>query len=181
MIFFFLISICHILSYLNGWKTGHRHKQFRYSHILSFFHLYSNIALALFSFDSFAIWISLNIQLCWFPIIFNSFIPHDSWWYLSWMFSQQLLLKVESGYSALKRQGWWKGKFALFWEWQPGGGELECCSKADYPQPCFTWQSVVKRFYSWKEGVTCRNSTVLSDILLEISHVVVWSVSSWFF
>ena len=64
-----------------------------------FFHLYSNIAPALFILTLLTIWISLNIQLCWFPIIVNSFIPHDSWWYLSWMFSQQLLLKVESGHS----------------------------------------------------------------------------------
>ena len=45
------------------------------------------------------------------------------------MFSQQLLLKVESGCSALKMQGWWKGKFALFQEWKYGGSRWTVVQK----------------------------------------------------
>ena len=43
------------------------------------------------------------------------------------------------------------------------------------------WQSVGKSLYRWREGATCRNITVNSDNLLELSHAVVWSVSFWLF
>ena len=36
----------------------------------------------------------------------------------------------------LERQGWWKGKFALFWQlatWVGGEGSVDLCPKADFP------------------------------------------------
>ena len=46
---------------------------------------------------------------------------------------------IESGVQLLaalkpiKRQGWWKGKFALFWRLAAGGRGVDSCPKADSP------------------------------------------------
>ena len=67
----------------------------------------------------------------------------------------------------IKRPGWWKGKFALFWMLATlGEGRVEACPKASSPIS----QSVGKKFYRWREGATCRNSTVSSDSHLEVGH-----------
>ena len=70
----------------------------------------------------------------------------------------------------LKRPGWWKGKFALFWmlATRRAGGEGRRLSKGQLPST--TGQSVGKSFYRWREGATCRNSTVSSDSHLGIGH-----------
>ena len=53
-----------------------------------------------------------------------------------------------------------------------GGGD---CPKAESSY----WQSVGFSFYRWREGATCRNSTVSSDSQLETGHAVVaWSVTN---
>ena len=71
----------------------------------------------------------------------------------------------------MKRQGWWKGQFALSLmpaTWGRGWG-TDFCPKADSSSH---WQSVGKRFYGQRKGATCRNFTVSSS-----SHL--WNGSSW--
>ena len=65
----------------------------------------------------------------------------------------------------IKRQGWWKGKFALFQG--GGGGEADSYPKTDSPLYC---QPVGKSFYKQREGATFRNSTVILDSHFEIGH-----------
>ena len=67
----------------------------------------------------------------------------------------------------IKRQGWWKGMFALFWMLATGGGGggVDSCPKADCPLTIGG-----KSFYRRREGATCRNSTVSSDSHLELGH-----------
>ena len=67
----------------------------------------------------------------------------------------------------IKRPGWWKGKFALFWMLATMG-EGRCLSKGRLPP--HPQQSVGKSFYRRREGATCRNSTVSSDRPLDIGH-----------
>ena len=43
---------------------------------------------------------------------------------------------------------------------------MEACPKASSPIS----QSVGKKFYRWREGATCRNSSVSSDRHLEVGH-----------
>ena len=64
----------------------------------------------------------------------------------------------------IKRLGRWKGKSALFWLPVPGQGGWTPKPHSDSSH----WRSVGKSFYRWREGATCRNSTVISDSHLKI-------------
>ena len=67
----------------------------------------------------------------------------------------------------IKKQGWWKGNFALFWMLATGeGGGLTPVQRLTP----FSRQSGIKSIYRQREGVTCRNSTVSSESHLEIGH-----------
>ena len=82
----------------------------------------------------------------------------------------------------INSQGWWKGKFALFWmpaTWGQRGGARQGRTPGQRPTPLLQWQSVAKSFYRQRKGAMCRNSTVSSDSHLEIGHAVVWSASFW--
>ena len=67
-----------------------------------------------------------------------------------------------------KRPDWWKGKFALFWMLATRECGTGVGSKGRLPAP--PPQSMGKSFYRWREGATCRDSTVSSDSHLEIGH-----------
>ena len=67
----------------------------------------------------------------------------------------------------IKRQGWWKGKFALFWRpatWGEGGR----LSKGQLPRA-----DGARAFIGGGRGAACRNSTVSSDSHLEFGYAVV--------
>ena len=85
--------------------------------------------------------------------------------------------KMLAAQKSVKRQVWWKGKFALFWIPAMGWGRVDSCPKADSPLLTIRGQELLLM----EGGVTCRNSTVNSDNHLEIGHVVVCSASSWLF
>ena len=72
----------------------------------------------------------------------------------------------------VKRQSWWKGKFALFWmpAASKDGGLLSKGLLLPPPQ-----QSGGKSFYRPREGVTYRNSTVSSDVILKLVILIVLS------
>ena len=87
-----------------------------------------------------------------------------------WPEPQVMLLKVGVWLLATQKQGWWKGKFGLFWMLAIGvGGSANSCPKANPLQPP-GWQSVGKSFYRQREKDPCRNSTVSCDSHLEIGH-----------
>ena len=80
----------------------------------------------------------------------------------TWLYSTEFV--TESGVQLLiaqktiKRQGWWKGKFTLFWMPVTGAmGEGRLLSKGQLPP----WQSWGNRVYRQKNGATCRNSSQL--------------------
>ena len=114
-----------------------------------------------------------------------------------------LLMKVGvqllTAHKCIKGQSRWKGKFTLSGmlatEVGRGGGSKGWPPPSALhhfpPEPRFSpltqsppweghWQSAGKSFYRWREGNTCRKSTVSSDNHLEIAHAV-WQMSSWFF
>ena len=64
----------------------------------------------------------------------------------------------------IKMQGWWKGKFVLFWISSWGEQSRELLSKGD----SLYWQSVSRIFYKQRE-----EATHSSDSHLEIGHRVV--------
>ena len=70
----------------------------------------------------------------------------------------------------IKRQGWGKGKFALFQRPATRGWGVRFTSQGQlpFPPPC---QSVGKSFYRGREEATCRNSTVSSDRRLETGRL----------
>ena len=70
-----------------------------------------------------------------------------------------------SAQKPMKRQGWWKGKLALFWMLATWWGRGTCQRLTPT-----TWQPVGKSFYRWREGAPCRNDTVSGDDHLEIGH-----------
>ena len=89
----------------------------------------------------------------------------------TWLYSTEFV--TESGVQLLiaqktiKRQGWWKGKFALFWM------PATYCERGQTSVQRLTLshrQPVGKNFYRQREGATCRNSTVSYDSHLEIGH-----------
>ena len=77
-------------------------------------------------------WRSASSDLRGFECLFNPLT--ESW---VWLLTPQ---------KPIKRQGWWKGKFALFWMqatlWGTGG---DAFSKADF-------HPLLKSFYRWREG-----------------------------
>ena len=82
-----------------------------------------------------------------------------------------------AGQKPLKRPGWWKGKFTLFWilaTQRGSGGWADICPKANsthtHTHTPSHRQSVGWSFYRPREGATCRKSTVNSDSHLEIGH-----------
>ena len=100
---------------------------------------------------------------------------------------QHILNVIKSGVRLLttlkpiKRQGWWKGKFALFKRLATrAGGGGQGWTRVQRPPPPH-WQSMGKSFYRWREGATRRNGTGSSDRHLETGHAVVWPASSWLF
>ena len=74
----------------------------------------------------------------------------------------------------VKRQVWWKRRFALFQMQATMGGDRLLVKGLQ----SVLWQSVGKSFYRLREGDPGRNSTVNSNSHLDISHAMVWSVSS---
>ena len=90
------------------------------------------------------------------------------------LFSVSIYLKVEiwllPTQKPVKRQGWWKGKFIL--DASNGkvgvgvrGGRTPCPQSNSAPLPTISEQELFLR-----KRDTCRNSTVISDSHLEISH-----------
>ena len=75
----------------------------------------------------------------------------------------------------INRPGWWKGKFALFQTLATGGVRVDMCPKADSP-PLKTSGTRTCRL---REGATCRNSTVRSDLSSSAWSSAVWPGSSW--
>ena len=69
----------------------------------------------------------------------------------------------------VKRQGWWKGKFALFWMPATGGGRGWTSVQRPTPSPPNDNQGA-RAFIDRGRGATCRNSTGSSDSHLEIGH-----------
>ena len=66
------------------------------------------------------------------------------------------------------RPGWWKGKSALFQMLATGGEGGGHLSKSQFPHPA--WQAGSENFYRQNRGagVTCRNSTVISNSHLQL-------------
>ena len=80
----------------------------------------------------------------------------------------------------IKRPGWWKEKFALFWmsatavgvgwsgvEWEEWGDDTLIQRPILAP---LLLESMDERFCRLREGATGRNSTVSSDSCLEIDY-----------
>ena len=81
----------------------------------------------------------------------------------------QTQVRLLAAQKPVKRPGWRKGKFALFWMLATGvGGQ----TPVQRPSPPATpRQSGSKSFYRrGGGGATCRNNTVSSDSHLEIGH-----------
>ena len=68
----------------------------------------------------------------------------------------------------IKRQNWWKRKFALFWMLAAGGGGGPSVQRPTPPHP--TDSPVGMSIYKQREGATCRSSIVSSDSHLELGH-----------
>ena len=69
---------------------------------------------------------------------------------------------------SIKRQGWWKGKFALFQRL----AKERLVGEPPFPKGDSPYRQLGrKNFYRQREGATCRNSTVSSDSHLEIGKI----------
>ena len=109
-------------------------------------------------------------------------------------------VQLLTAHKCIKGQSWWKGKF--IWDagnWS-GSGRWTLVQRLTSPfptPPLSTWAPLSpshtppaprvwpltisgQEFYRWREGNTCRESTVCSDNHLEIGHAV-WPMSSWIF
>ena len=78
----------------------------------------------------------------------------------------------------IKRQSWWKRKFALLWMLAMAieVGGTNSCPNADSPTH---WQSVGKRFYRGEKEATCRNTIINSEKSSWNWSSMVWTGSSW--
>ena len=75
----------------------------------------------------------------------------------------------------IKRQGWWKGKFALFWT-PATRGRADSCPKADSPH-C---QSGGKSFYRWLHAETAQSAltVILKLVISGLTSVILIVLST---
>ena len=66
----------------------------------------------------------------------------------------------------IKRQGWWKGKVALFQSLATAGWRADSCPNADsLPRH---WQSVGKSFNRWGEGLHAETAQSALTVILKL-------------
>ena len=73
----------------------------------------------------------------------------------------------------IKRQGYWKGEFALFWrQAKEGNRRADSCSKTEFLPLTTRSHNILIGSFGQREEATSRNGTVNSDGHLETGHVV---------